>query len=143
MSETDIQIAPGVTIPLAVLEFSFARSGGPGGQNVNKLNTKATLSVRLEDLAGYMDAPAVGRLARLAAGKITSDDRLVLQCEESRSQHANKATCIEKLRDLIVQALVRPKHRRKTKPSRGAKERRLQSKKQRGQIKEGRRGRFE
>ena len=138
-----LEIAPGLVIPLHIIDFTFARSSGPGGQNVNKLNTKATLSLRLDDLVPYIPPGVLARLRRLAVHRTTDDGRLILSSEEFRSQHANKAGCLEKLRHLILQARVAPKPRRKTKPSRGAKERRLQSKKQRGQIKHSRQQRFE
>ena len=138
-----LEIAPGVAVPLSVTHFTFSRSGGPGGQNVNKVSSKAMLCVVLADLAGHLDGATLDRLSRLAGSHLTLDGRIVLTCDESRSQHANKATCLQRLRELIVAARVRPKRRRKTKPSRGAKERRLQSKKQRGEIKQSRQQRFD
>ncbi len=133
-----IEIAPGLSVPMWVLDFTFSRSGGPGGQNVNKLNTKATLSVLLGDLVGYIGAEAVERLRHLAGSKVTEDDRLLLVSQESRSQQANKADCVEKLRQLILQARVRPKRRKKTKPTYSSKLRRLKEKKHRGEIKRDR-----
>jgi len=138
-----LEIAPGLSLPLHLVEFTFSRSSGPGGQNVNKVNTKAALSVRLEDLAAHLDAPTLDRLRGLASSRLTVDDRLVVTCDESRSQHANKATCLERLRELIVRARVRPRKRKRTKPSRAAKERRLQAKKKRGEIKHARQARFD
>ena len=136
-------VAPGVELPQSILAFRFSRSSGPGGQNVNKLNTKAMLSVSLKELASHIDPGTLGRLRHLAGSRVTVDDRLVIQCEESRSQVANRAECVIKLRELIVRARVVPKRRRKTKPSRGAKERRLQAKKNRGEIKQSRRERHD
>lgn len=131
----DIDIAPGVAVPQRVLSFTFARSGGPGGQNVNKLNTKAQLAVQLEDLVDYIGGPSVGRLRTLAGSRVTDDDRLLIESESERSQRRNREECIARLRELIVRARVAPKRRRKTKPSRGSKERRLKAKKERGEIK--------
>ena len=133
-----IEVAPGLYLPEAVLDFSFARSGGPGGQNVNKLNTKAVLSVALDDLALVLPPPAIERLEQLAGSSVTIDRRLMLACDEHRSQVANRKTCIEKLRDLINRARVRPKRRKKTRPSKASKERRLTAKKQRGETKKRR-----
>jgi ribosome-associated protein len=138
-----IEIAPGLSVPERVLSFTFARSGGPGGQNVNKLNSKAILRVSLADLAPFLDWGTLQRL-RIGAGKsVTDADELLIACEESRSAQGNKQECIEKLRDMILRARVRPKVRKKTKPSRGSKERRIESKKRRGDIKRGRGGGFE
>ncbi|MHC4995667.1 MAG: alternative ribosome rescue aminoacyl-tRNA hydrolase ArfB [Planctomycetota bacterium] len=138
MSDSDdslVSVAPGVDLPADIVRFSFDRSRGPGGQNVNKLNTRATLTVDLTDLAKYLDLPTLTRLRHLAGARLTDDDRLILRCETSRSQLANRRECVEKLRQLIVQAMARPKRRRPTKPSRAAKERRLKAKKVRSDIK--------
>lgn len=146
------QIAPGVRVPAGVLRFSFARSSGPGGQNVNKLETKAELRVSIEDLP--ISGRAKGRLRGLAGGNVIGSEtfvdeegkervrggEIVLTSQEHRSQSQNKSACLEKLRELLVRAMAEPKVRRKTKPSRGSIERRLESKKHRGEIKKNRRG---
>lgn len=131
-----------VRLPSEILRFAFARSGGPGGQNVNKLNTKATLTLELRDLAGRMPGEAILRLTA-QAGCHLATDRLVISSDESRSQQANKQACLEKLRRLLVQAMVRPKRRRATRPSYGSVQRRLESKKKAGQQKNNRRWRGE
>ncbi|MBI1373475.1 MAG: aminoacyl-tRNA hydrolase [Phycisphaera sp.] len=138
-----INIAPGLDVPAHLLRFTFARSSGPGGQNVNKVNSKAILEVDVPDLEPLIGVHVAARLRRLAGQYHTADDRLVIPSEESRSQHANRHTCIEKLRDLIVRARVQPKRRKKTKPSRGAKERRIKAKKERGEIKKRRGEKFD
>jgi ribosome-associated protein len=102
---------------------------------VNKVNTKAMLRVAVADLARVVGDAPVTRLRRIAAGRINSDDELLITSEEHRSQHRNRAECIERLRELLVRAMVRPKRRRATKPSRAAKERRLESKKRQGEVK--------
>ena len=134
-----IELAPGVMIAKSALRFRFARSAGPGGQNVNKLNTKATLTVRFDDLSEVLSRSVLGRLERLA-GKHLVDDRLIFTAGSSRSQLANRRACLAKLRDLIVQAKRRPRVRKATKPTRAAREKRLQQKTQRGQPKRPRRG---
>lgn len=145
-------VAPGVVVPAGVLRWAFSRSSGPGGQNVNKLSTKAELRVGMEELP--LPGRVKGRLRRLAGSKIigatTQIDEMgrvhdvggdiVLVSQTERSQSANKAECLEKLRELIVQAQHEPKVRRKTKPTKGSKERRLGEKKRRGEIKRDRRG---
>jgi len=129
-----VQIAPGRALPGSVLDWSFVRSGGPGGQNVNKVATKAVLTVRFDDLAAALPGWALQRLRALAGSKAT-DEALVLSASSSRSQLANRRACLLKLRGLVVEALDRPKPRRKTRPSKAAVRRRIEQKKQRGQIK--------
>ena len=142
-----VSIAPGVRVPEGMLRFSFARSGGPGGQNVNKVATKAELRIAVEDLP--ISGRAKRRLRGLAGRRIVgaaadaagfeSGGDLVLDSESHRSQSQNKAECLEKLRELLVAAMAEPKVRRKTRPTRGSKERRIEAKKQRGEIKRARR----
>lgn len=139
MSNEAIEIGPGVSVPLSVVRFQFARSGGPGGQSVNKLNTKAIMTVRVEDLSGYLPPGVIGRLESLAGAHLTEERVLQFSSEEHRSQIANRKACIEKLRQLIVRARHRPRPRHKTKPTRGSVERRLEAKKKRGSIKAVRR----
>ena len=130
------RVAPGVTLHDNDLHWSFSRSGGPGGQHANKTSTKATLVVHLDDLAAQMPRWAIDRLKDLAGQKLATDpDRIQLSCGESRSQHANREACLARLRDLLVRAAHRPRRRKKTRPSRAARERRIQAKKERGQRK--------
>ncbi|MEX2672642.1 MAG: alternative ribosome rescue aminoacyl-tRNA hydrolase ArfB [Phycisphaeraceae bacterium] len=139
-----INIAPNLTLPAGVIRFSYSRSSGPGGQNVNKLNTRAALEVHLADLEEHLRHPVVNRLARLAGpGLLTADGRLLITCDTNRSQRANRDECLERLRQLILRARVVPKRRKKTRPSRSSVEKRLQHKKQRGQIKRRRREGFD
>ena len=132
------EVGPGVRIADSALRFQYARSGGPGGQNVNKLNTKAELWVPLTALHGLTHR-ALDRLRALAGRRLTINDELHLTAETERSQESNRAAVLERLRELIVQAKHEPKPRKKTKPSYGAKQRRLASKKHRGEIKAHRR----
>ena len=138
----DVEVGPGVYLSSSAMRFQFARSGGPGGQNVNKLNTKAELWVRPEDLRG-MHPEAVGRLRDLAGRKLTKAGEIHLVAETERTQEGNRGEVMERLRELIVRAMHRPKIRRKTKPTKGSKERRLEGKKRRGAIKARRRGPLE
>ena len=135
----DVEVGPGIYLSGSAMRFQFARSGGPGGQNVNKLNTKAELWVRPEDLRG-MHPEAVGRLRDLAGRKLTKAGEIHLVAETERTQEGNRGEVMERLRELVVRAMHRPKIRRKTKPTKGSKERRLEGKKRRGEIKARRRG---
>jgi ribosome-associated protein len=133
-----IELAPGVWAPDGAVSFSFVSSGGPGGQNVNKKATKAELRVLLSDIP--IDAEARQRLADLAGRRLSDDGQIVIAAEEHRSQGRNRAACLERLRELIVRAMVRPKRRRATRPTRGSRERRLEEKRSRSEVKRGRRG---
>lgn len=140
-------IAPGIRVPAAALRFAFARSSGPGGQNVNKLSTKAELRVDVDAIP--LSSRARNRLRRLAGGRVvntqtiidetgrehTVGGELILTSDEHRSQSRNKSECLDRLRELIVAAMAEPKIRRATRPTRGSKERRLSEKKARGEIK--------
>jgi ribosome-associated protein len=137
-----LQVNHSIRIPMSVLEFRFDRSGGPGGQNVNKVNTQATLRVNVADLEPYLPQHARARLRRVGKKYLAQEqDRFVISAAGSRSQLENRLECLEKLRGVLRESLHRPKPRVATKPSRGARERRLQEKKERGQIKRRRQSR--
>jgi ribosome-associated protein len=133
-----IEVGPGVRVSAGALRVQFARSGGPGGQNVNKVNSKVQFWVAVADLTG-LSAPAAARLRVLAGSRLTAADEIHITSEEHRTQPANRREAMERLRELIVEAQRQPKKRRKTKPGRAARERRLAGKRQRSEIKSQRR----
>lgn len=132
-----VRLAPGVEVHTGVLDWAFSRASGPGGQNVNKVSTRAELRVRLADLP--LSDRVRARLAEQAGRKLIDDGFIVIVAQEHRSQSMNKEECLERLSAMILQAMIEPKVRRATKPSRGSKMRRLEAKKVRGNIKCGRR----
>ncbi|MDR0457396.1 MAG: aminoacyl-tRNA hydrolase [Treponema sp.] len=111
----------------AAAESSFSRSGGPGGQNVNKVNTRVTLRLRLTDIDGLNEAE-LDRVRELLANRITNGDEIIINADEERSQKTNLERAYFRLEALIAAAARLPKHRRPGKPSRAAREQRLQAK---------------
>lgn len=124
-------------LPRDRLTIRFSRSGGPGGQNVNKVETRVEVRFAL-DAADWIPAPVRARLRRLAAERINREGELIITSSRHRSQSRNIEDCLEKLKELIQAASRRPRKRIPTKPTGGARERRLEGKKQRGDTKRGR-----
>ena len=124
-------------IILKEVQFKAVRSSGAGGQHVNKTSSKVELSFSVFTSEG-LTVPEKERLANKLASRLTSEGVLLLQSSESRSQHRNKKKVIDRLLQLLQDHLKVAKPRRKTKPSRGAIERRLQSKKQHAKKKANR-----
>ena len=128
----------GVLIPVQAMSMHAVRSGGPGGQNVNKVASKVELRVDLTLIEG-MTAGAMGRLRTLAASRLDADGRLLVSSQASRDQHANLEDARSKVTALVFRALHEPKRRRETRPTRGSVERRIADKKRRGDKKATRR----
>lgn len=123
----DVHLGPGVHVAEGALTFSNSRSGGPGGQHVNKTESKVELRVAVSAISG-LSVRASERLADLAGERLTADGELILVCEETRSQRQNRELVIERLIELVRDARAVPKIRRVSKPTWGSKQRRLQDK---------------
>ena len=129
----NVKTARGIEVPEDAIEWTFARSAGAGGQHVNKVSSKATLTVLTASLSG-----SIVKCERITAA---FGEQITVTCQETRSQWRNRELCLAKLIEMIDIAATPPAPpRRKTKPSRGAVERRLSSKKKDSDKKAGRRG---
>ncbi len=129
-------------IPLTELTFTFARSSGPGGQNVNKVNSKCVLRWNLA-LSPSVSPDVRSRFLAAFGNRVSSDGELVLASDTSRDQKKNQAECIRKLEAMLASVVEPPKRRKKTRPSFGSKQDRLSSKKIHGQKKAARGGRWD
>ena len=129
-----MRITPAFDIDESELEERFVRSSGPGGQNVNKVSTAVELRFNLAANTSIPDY-ARAKLKRLAGRRLTLDGVIIIQADRFRSQEQNRSDARERLKDLIAEALIVQKKRIKTKPSRSAKERRVDAKTTRGHVK--------
>ncbi len=132
------EITPRLLVPDVEFNWTYTRSSGPGGQNVNKVASKAVLRWNVAATTALAE-DVKNRLALQQKRFFTQDGELIITSQRYRDQERNREDCLEKLRAILLQALVVPKARRKTKPSRGSKRRRLQEKKRRSDVKQGRR----
>ena len=136
----DLRISPALTIPEDELTIAFARSGGPGGQNVNKVSSKAELrwTPGSSRAVAALAAPLRDWLMKRLDSRLTTEGEMIVISTKTRDQVRNRADAEEKLREIVMAALERPKPRRATKPTKASKERRLREKKSRAEIKRGR-----
>ena len=134
----DIVVTPRLTIPAGELSFAFARSGGPGGQNVNKVASKVELRWNPTTSTALGLDDRTWLLSRLA-NRLTTEGELIVTSTLTRDQIKNRADAMSKLALIVRAALDRPKARRATKPSRASKRRRVEGKRHRAEIKSNRR----
>jgi ribosome-associated protein len=127
-----------IEIDDADLDERFVRSSGPGGQNVNKVSTAVELRFNME-ACDALSQSVKARLSRLAGRRLTSDGVLIIQADQFRTQEMNRSDAKKRLKELIAEALIVPKPRIKTRPSRAAKERRIKAKSVRSGVKKMRR----
>lgn len=135
-----IEITPTIHFDEREVQFEFIRASGPGGQNVNKVATAVQL--RFDVRASSLPEEVKARLIRLGGSRVTEGGVLVLEAKRHRTQEANRLDALERLVELIRKAAIKPKARKRTKPSPAAKEKRLKAKKQRAIIKKARQGRL-
>ena len=133
-----LEINEQIGIPDAELSWSFVRSGGPGGQNVNKVASKAVLRWALQTNTSLPEEVKM-RLCGQQRRRITTEGEMVLTSQRYRDQDRNRQDCLEKLRGFVLAALEVPRPRKATRPSRGAKLRRLGDKRRRSETKSTRR----
>ncbi|SRR6185436_803819 len=129
-----IRVTDSITIDDSELTEDFVRSSGPGGQNVNKLSTAVQLRFDVRRSPSLPNDVAV-RLMQLAGSRLTKDGVIVITAQSHRTQERNRQDARDRLVALIRQAAVVPVKRRKTKPTRASREKRIESKKRRGNIK--------
>jgi ribosome-associated protein len=132
-----IRLAPGIAVDERVLDWQFARASGPGGQNVNKVETAVVLRLSLDAVPF---PPGVRERLEVAAGRrVTNDGDLVIQAQRFRSQERNKADALERLITLVTDARLPPRPRVPTRVSKGQKKKRLADKANRSTVKSQRR----
>jgi ribosome-associated protein len=134
-----LRVTPALQIPLSEFRFTYTRSGGPGGQNVNKVNSRVTLFWPVTESPSLPD-DVRRRFCTRYRSRINKQGQLILHGQRHRDQKRNVDDCLERLREMLAGVAVAPKRRHATRPSRGSNERRLQAKRSSCQRKQARNG---
>ena len=129
-----IEISPAVSINEDEVQIDFIRASGPGGQNVNKVSSAAQLRFDIRN-SPSLDPEVKDRLVRLAGSRATEDGILIIEAKRYRSQEKNRLDAVQRLVALVQKALEKPRPRHKTRPTLASKQKRLQAKRQRSEIK--------
>ena len=129
-----LEVAPGLAIPDSEISVSFVRASGPGGQNVNKVSTAAQLRFDLQG-SSVLTPGVKARLRALSGRRLIADGTILIVARNQRTQEHNRRDAEERLSDLIRRALIAPKARKATRPTRAARERRLEHKTHQGRTK--------
>lgn len=134
MAAEELRIDRRHVIPASELEERASRSSGPGGQGVNTTDSAVELRWQFADSVALTDAEKA-RVRENLGTRITDDGVFIVRASEQRSQHRNRSAARERLAEMVRTAMIPPKRRKKTKPSRAAKRRRLEAKRHRGEVK--------
>ena len=137
--ESFLSVNSRLQIPLSEFEFTYSRSSGPGGQNVNKVNSKALLRWPVRTSTSLPE-PVRQRLLSRYGNRITAEGDLLISSQRFRDQARNVDDCLERLREMLVLAATPPTRRKRTKPTRASIKRRLENKRHKSEKKQGRRG---
>lgn len=133
----------GRVLPKDCFAVTFSRSGGAGGQHVNKTESRVDLRLDLELARAVLGDRDVARIRTVLQNRLDGEGRLIAVCSEHKSQYQNYRAALDRMADWIARALVRQKRRIATKPTRGSQRRRLDGKKRRGDLKKGRQQRHD
>lgn len=131
-------VSPAISIPLTEIEFTMIRAEGPGGQHVNK--TSSAIQLRFNIGASSLPDAVKQRLLAMRDHRITAGGEIIIKAQDERSLLRNKEEALDRLRELVAKALIVPKKRKKTLPTKSSVEKRLTGKKRRGEVKRLRRG---
>ena len=136
--DREVRVRTGLVIPAADLEIRFSRSGGPGGQNVNKVETRAEVRFDLAATTLFRPEEKARALAVLAP-RLAGEGVLIVLCDRTRHRERNLREALFKMGELLREAIIPPKKRHRTRPTRGSRERRLDVKRRRAEVKRARR----